>query len=110
MPAVADDFTFQHRPPKVGTSHVIGGYLAMATKFKTPVWIHDGGLNFRAIATAEEAHAYLAAWRGSRAAIYDHAVKKKKNTMAGKRDVVYARDTFRKFAHSERVLAEAEPT
>ena len=82
----------------------------MATKFKTPVWIHDGGLNFRAISTAEEAHAYLAGWRGSRAAIYDHAVAVMRSTMAGTRDVVYARDIFRNFAYSERVLAEAEPT
>jgi hypothetical protein len=82
----------------------------MTTKFKTPVWIHDSGLNFRAIATAEEAHAYLAGWRGSRAAIYDHAVSVMKSAMEGTGDAVHARDTFRKFAPSERLLAEAEPT
>lgn len=82
----------------------------MTTKFKTPVWIHDGGLNFRAIATAEEAHAYLTAWRSSRAAIYDHAVAVMKSAMEGTGDISHARDTFWKFAHSERVLAEAEST
>jgi hypothetical protein len=82
----------------------------MKTKFKSPVWIHDGGLNFRAISTAEEAHAYLAGWRGSRAAIYDHALAVMKSAISGTRDAVYARDTFRNFAYSEGVLAEADPT
>ena len=45
------------------------------SKFTPSIWINDGGhLTVRAIDTVEEALAYLNAWRGKRAAEFDHTV------------------------------------
>ena len=80
----------------------------MKSKFKAPVWIQERELNFRAISSAEEAFAYLKAWRGARAAIYDHALRTLEGAMLGEIDTKQARDVFWKFAASEGVLAETD--
>lgn len=80
----------------------------MTMKFKPPVWIHERGLTFRAISTAEEAYAFLTGWRGARAAIYDHALRSMEAAMLNEIDALLARDIFRGFAASEGVLAESD--
>jgi hypothetical protein len=72
------------------------------------VWIHEHGLTFRAISTAEEALDYLKGWRGVRPAIYDHALRAMEAAMLDEIDAKLARDIFRAFAASEGVLAEAD--
>jgi hypothetical protein len=80
----------------------------MTIKFKAPVWIHERGLTFRSISTAEEAFSYLKGWAGPRAAIYDHALRVMEAAMLDEIDAGLARDVFRGFAASEGVLAEAD--
>jgi hypothetical protein len=60
----------------------------MTMKFSSPVWIHERGLTFRAISTAEEAFAFLKGWRGARAAIYDHALRTMEAAMLDEIDTV----------------------
>jgi hypothetical protein len=83
-------------------------WCGMSGKFKSPVWIHDGGLNFRSICTVEEAHAYLCGWRGARAAVYDHTLATMGAALNGDVSEIRAALVFRQFAASEGVLAEAD--
>ena len=80
----------------------------MTTRFPSPVWIHERGLDFRSIATAEEAYAYLRGWRGARATIYDHALATLGGALNGQVGAGRAREVFRQFAAAEHVLAEAD--
>ena len=80
----------------------------MALRFLPPVWIHDGGLNFRSIDTAEEAHAYLRGSRGQRGALYGQATAMMESALSTADDITRARETFREFARNEGVLAEVE--
>lgn len=78
------------------------------TKFKSPIWILEGGLNFRSVNSADESLAYLHGWRGARAAIYDHALRSMEAAVRGEIDPQLAQEIFRRFAASEGVLAEAD--
>ncbi len=82
--------------------------LMVMPQFASPIWIHEHGLTFRAIDSAEEAFAYLRGWRGERAAIYDHALRSMEQTIAGQLPSATARDIFKEFARSEGILAEAD--
>jgi hypothetical protein len=81
----------------------------MKSQWIPPVWLWDGGINFRAVSTVEEAYAYLRGWRGPRAAIYDHALATLASAMSDDTQASDAREVFRRFAASENVLAEADP-
>lgn len=80
----------------------------MRRQFVSPVWIHERGLDFRSVCSAEEAYAFLKGWRGPRAAIYDHTIATLGAAMNGDVGVERARDVFRQFAASEHILAEAD--
>ena len=64
-------------------------------------------LNLQAIGRPG-AFVYLKAWRGARAAIYDHALHTMEAAMLAEIDTKQARDVFWKFAASEGVLAETD--
>jgi hypothetical protein len=83
-------------------------WCGMTGKFKSTVWIHDGGLNFRSINTSEEAYTYLLGWRGARAAVYEHTLATLGATLNGQCSLIRAGEVFRKFAASEGVLAKAD--